>query len=57
MPAPPTPTKCSRRPVYWMPDRAAALAVLEGLASAGTLVVVMGAGDVDALGRELVADG
>ena len=45
------------RPVYWMPDRAQALAVLERLASAGTLVVVMGAGDIDSLGRALVADG
>jgi len=45
------------RPVYWMPDRAHALAVLERLASAGTLVVVMGAGDIDSLGRALVADG
>ena len=44
------------RPTHWMPDRAQALAVLAGLASAGTLVVVMGAGDVDALGRALVAD-
>ena len=45
------------RPVYWMPDRAQALAVLEGLAGADTLVVVMGAGDIDALGRALVAHG
>jgi len=45
------------RPVYWMPDRAQALAVLEGLASADALVVVMGAGDIDSLGRALVADG
>ena len=45
------------RPVYWMPDREHALSVLEGLASAGTLVVLMGAGDIDSLGRALVADG
>ena len=43
------------RPVYWLPDRVAAQAVLDALAREGDLVVVMGAGDVDALGRALVA--
>jgi len=43
------------RPTYWMPDRDAAAALLDGLAGAGDLVVVMGAGDVDELGRRLLA--
>ena len=42
------------RATYWMPERQAALALLERLAGEGELVVVMGAGDVDALGRCLV---
>jgi UDP-N-acetylmuramate--alanine ligase len=46
------------RPVHWMPDRERALALLERLAQRGRLVIVMGAGDVDQLGRSLVrADG
>jgi UDP-N-acetylmuramate--alanine ligase len=45
------------RPVYWMPQRDAARAVVETLAGAGDIVVVMGAGDIDELGRELVAAG
>lgn len=42
------------RPTYWMPEREAAVALLERLAGEGELVVVMGAGDVDGLGRRLV---
>ena len=43
------------RAVYWLPDRDSAAAVLAGLAVAGDLVIAMGAGDVDRLGRALVA--
>jgi len=42
------------RPVYWLPTFAAAAPVLRELLAEGDLCVVMGAGDVDALGRELV---
>jgi len=42
------------RPTYWLPDRERAAAVVSSLAQAGDLVVVMGAGDVDALARALV---
>jgi UDP-N-acetylmuramate-alanine ligase len=38
-----------------MPDRAAAEELLRALAVAGDLLVVMGAGDVDELGRGLLA--
>ena len=41
------------RPVYWLPTFAAAQAVLDRVLRAGDLCVVMGAGDVDALGRAL----
>ncbi len=43
------------RPVYWLPTFADAQPVLRDLLEAGDLCVVMGAGDVDALGRALVA--
>ena len=43
------------RPVYWLPSFADAEPVLRGLLEEGDLCVVMGAGDVDALGRALVA--
>ena len=43
------------RPVYWLPDFATAEPVLRGLLRAGDLCLVMGAGDIDALGRNLVA--
>jgi UDP-N-acetylmuramate--alanine ligase len=43
------------RPVYWLPSIATARPVLAGLLEDGDLCVVMGAGDIDALGRELVA--
>jgi UDP-N-acetylmuramate--alanine ligase len=45
------------RPVYWLPAFAEARTVLKGLLSAGDVCVVMGAGDVDVLGRELAAPG
>jgi UDP-N-acetylmuramate--alanine ligase len=45
------------RTVCWTARRDAALELLEGLAGAGDLVVVMGAGDVDELGRALAAGG
>ncbi|MEA2140500.1 MAG: UDP-N-acetylmuramate--alanine ligase [Solirubrobacteraceae bacterium] len=43
------------RPVFWLPGFDAAATVLDGLLGAGDLCVVMGAGDVDALARRLVA--
>ena len=43
------------RPVYWLPSFAAAEPVLRGVLMDGDVCVVMGAGDVDALGRALVA--
>ncbi|MGA2453792.1 MAG: UDP-N-acetylmuramate--L-alanine ligase [Solirubrobacteraceae bacterium] len=42
------------KPVYWLPSFAAAEPVLRGLLREGDLCVVMGAGDVDALGHALV---
>ncbi len=42
------------RPVMWLPTFADALPVLRGLLAEGDLCLVMGAGDVDALGRCLV---
>ncbi len=42
------------RPVMWLPTFADALPVLRGLLVEGDLCLVMGAGDVDALGRRLV---
>ncbi|HEY3829316.1 MAG TPA: Mur ligase domain-containing protein [Solirubrobacteraceae bacterium] len=41
-------------PVYWLPTFADATPVLEGLLGDGDLCLVMGAGDVDELGRKLV---
>jgi UDP-N-acetylmuramate--alanine ligase len=43
------------RPVYWTPGFAEAEQVLRGVLASEDLCVVMGAGDVDALGRALVA--
>jgi UDP-N-acetylmuramate--alanine ligase len=43
------------RAVYWLPTFAAAEPVLRGLLCAGDLCMVMGAGDVNSLGRSLVA--
>jgi UDP-N-acetylmuramate--alanine ligase len=45
------------RPVYWLPTFADAEPVLRDLAGAGDVVLVLGAGDVDELGRRLVAEG
>ena len=41
------------RAVYWLPDRDAAEKVLRELIVDGDLLVVMGAGDIDELGRRL----
>jgi UDP-N-acetylmuramate--alanine ligase len=43
------------RPVYWLPTFDHAQPVLEGLLGAGDICLVMGAGDIDALARRLVA--
>ena len=43
------------RPVYWLPSFAAAEPVLRSVLAEGDVCVVMGAGDVDALGHALVA--
>ena len=43
------------RPVYWLPGFEQAETVLEGMLGRGDVCVVMGAGDVDALARRLVA--
>ncbi|MGI8803357.1 MAG: UDP-N-acetylmuramate--L-alanine ligase [Solirubrobacteraceae bacterium] len=43
------------RPVYWMPTAADAERVLRDLLRAGDLCLVLGAGDVDSLGRRLTA--
>ncbi|HET9105273.1 MAG TPA: UDP-N-acetylmuramate--L-alanine ligase [Solirubrobacteraceae bacterium] len=43
------------RPVAWMPDFASAQRLLEDSLREGDLVLMMGAGNVDALGRRLVA--
>jgi len=45
------------RPVYWLPDSERAVAVAGALAGDGDLVLAMGAGDVDAVARALVAAG
>jgi UDP-N-acetylmuramate--alanine ligase len=42
------------RPVYWLPTFAEAESVLAGILGEGDVCLVMGAGDVDALGRALV---
>jgi UDP-N-acetylmuramate--alanine ligase len=47
----------SGRPVHWLPDRERAAEIVAGLALAGDLVIAMGAGDVDGLGRALIAGG
>ena len=43
------------RPVYWLPTFADAEPLLAGAARGGRLCVLMGAGDIDALGRRLVS--
>jgi UDP-N-acetylmuramate--alanine ligase len=42
------------KPVYWLPSFADAEPVLKGMLGEGELCLVMGAGDVDELGRRLV---
>jgi UDP-N-acetylmuramate--alanine ligase len=42
------------RPVYWLPTFADAQPVLEGLLDDGDVCLLMGAGDIDELGRRLV---
>jgi UDP-N-acetylmuramate--alanine ligase len=43
------------KPVYWLPSFAQAEEVLGGMLGDGDICLVMGAGDVDALGRVLLA--
>jgi UDP-N-acetylmuramate--alanine ligase len=43
------------RPVYWLPTFAEAEPVLQELLEEGDLCLVMGAGDIDALGRRLLS--
>jgi UDP-N-acetylmuramate--alanine ligase len=43
--------------VYWLRDRDSARAALEGMLRSGDLLLVMGAGDIDELGRSLLGDG
>ncbi len=43
------------RAVFWLPSFDAAASVLDGVLGAGDVCVVMGAGDVDALARSLLA--
>jgi UDP-N-acetylmuramate--alanine ligase len=45
------------KPVYWMPGFAEAQTVLGGVLEEGDVCLVMGAGDVDALGHALVGSG
>ncbi len=44
------------RAVFWLPGFAEAERALEGLLGEGDLCLVMGAGDVDELGRRLAED-
>ncbi len=48
-----TADRAGGRPVLWLPAAAQAEPVLRGLLRAGDLCLVLGAGDVDALGRAL----
>ncbi|HEX2702221.1 MAG TPA: cyanophycin synthetase, partial [Solirubrobacteraceae bacterium] len=43
------------KPVYWLPEQRVATAVLDCLLGPGDLLLVMGAGDIDELGRRLVS--
>ena len=43
------------RPVWWLPDPADARRMLEGELREGDLLLTLGAGDIDALARELTA--
>jgi UDP-N-acetylmuramate--alanine ligase len=42
------------KPVYWLPQAAAAREILDRMLGPGELLLVMGAGDIDELGRGLV---
>ncbi|HEY3865668.1 MAG TPA: UDP-N-acetylmuramate--L-alanine ligase [Solirubrobacteraceae bacterium] len=44
------------KPVYWLPSFAEAEVVLKGVLGDGDVCLVMGAGDVDELGRRLVGE-
>jgi UDP-N-acetylmuramate--alanine ligase len=44
------------KPVYWLPGFAEAETVLKGMLGEGDICLVMGAGDVDALGRALLGE-
>jgi UDP-N-acetylmuramate--alanine ligase len=45
------------KPTYWLPDRERAVEVIAALLEPSDVVVVMGAGDIDAVGRALVVNG
>ena len=42
------------RPVYWLPELAASQRLLANMLEEGDLCLLMGAGDIDTLGRSLV---
>jgi UDP-N-acetylmuramate--alanine ligase len=44
------------KPVYWLPGFAEAETVLKGVLGEGDICLVMGAGDIDGLGRQLVGE-
>jgi UDP-N-acetylmuramate--alanine ligase len=44
------------KPVYWLPGFAEAERILQGVLGEGDICLVMGAGDVDALGRALLGE-
>ncbi len=44
------------KPVYWLPGFAEAETVLEGVLGEGDICLVMGAGDIDTLGRGLLGE-
>jgi UDP-N-acetylmuramate--alanine ligase len=44
------------KPVYWVPGFAEAETVLKGVLGAGDICLVMGAGDIDTLGRRLLGE-
>ena len=44
------------KPVYWLPGFAEAETVLRGVLGEGDICLVMGAGDIDTLGRRLVGE-
>jgi len=50
-----TADRAGGRPVYWLPTFADAEPALASLLEAGDVCVLMGAGDIDVLGRRLVA--